>query len=70
MGYPISKLAANVSGALERAKEDTFFVYSQHDPHGCSKLSECTHGLLGPTVSKWFARQYIAGVIPRTIRAP
>ena len=70
MGYPISKLAANVSGALEKAKEDTFFVYSQHDSHGCTELSVCTRGFLGATVSKWFARQYIAGVIPSTIRAP
>jgi LmbE family N-acetylglucosaminyl deacetylase len=70
MGYPISKLPANVSGALERAKEDAFFVYSQHDSHGCTTLSVCTRGLLGATVSKWFARQYIAGVIPSTIRSP
>jgi LmbE family N-acetylglucosaminyl deacetylase len=70
MGYPIGKLPANVSGALENAKEDTFVVYSQHDSHGCPELSECTHGFLGATVNKWFARQYIAGVIPKGIRSP
>jgi LmbE family N-acetylglucosaminyl deacetylase len=70
MGYPIGKLPANVSGALESAKEDTFVVYSQHDSHGCPELSECTHGFLGATVNKWFARQYIAGVIPKGIRSP
>jgi hypothetical protein len=60
MGYPITALAANVSGTLLSTKQSAFYTYGSYDSLTCSSQASCASTAYGP----WLLRQYIVGSVP------
>jgi LmbE family N-acetylglucosaminyl deacetylase len=60
MGYPITALAANVSGTLLTTKQSAFYAYGAYDSLTCSNEASCASMAYGP----WLLRQYIVGSVP------
>jgi LmbE family N-acetylglucosaminyl deacetylase len=57
MDYPIATKPANVFGAEETTKQNSFFAYSPFDQFVCQTLSVCWQD----GYADWFSRQYIVG---------
>ena len=60
MGYSITALAANVSGALLTTKQSAFYTYGGYDSLTCSSQASCASTAYAP----WLLRQYIVGSVP------
>jgi LmbE family N-acetylglucosaminyl deacetylase len=58
LGYPISDMAANVSGSDFTTKRDVFLTYSAFDSMSCSSVAACT----GQGEDLWWQRQYQVSV--------
>jgi LmbE family N-acetylglucosaminyl deacetylase len=57
MGYPITSLAANVTGSLLATKQSVFYTYGAYDVGACT--DEATCAVL--PYAGWLARQYVVG---------
>ena len=59
-GYPVSSLAANVSGDLLFTKQAVFYTYGGFDENACSSADSCS----STTYATWLERQYTVGSEP------
>lgn len=57
LGYPIADRPSNLTAEQTRAKGETFFTYSAHDPLTCASASACASRPEG----SWLSREYTVG---------
>ena len=57
MGYPVTSLAANVTGGLLATKQSIFYTYGAHDVETCTDATTCAL----TNYAAWLARQYVTG---------
>lgn len=57
LGYKISAMPVNVTGADYTAKRDAYLVYAAHDPLSCQTEQSCRASRTGT----WWSRQYQLG---------